>query len=175
MKSKRSERGYFSIFSSIHRNRIISLTANLFRSIIATTPDDLLPTVYLLINQVAPSYEGLELGIGDGIIIKAIQEATGKSSYSFFSGFIHSASIKSELKKHGDLGDVAMTCKSTQRLLFPPPPLTVRGLFKDFLSLAQLEVVFPLFSFSRVTAPRVGKWASSSASSSPPTAPKSSF
>ncbi|CBK24233.2 uncharacterized protein [Blastocystis hominis] len=111
------------------RNRIISLTANLFRSIIATTPDDLLPTVYLLINQVAPSYEGLELGIGDGIIIKAIQEATGKSS----------ASIKSELKKHGDLGDVAMTCKSTQRLLFPPPPLTVRGLFKDFLSLAQLE------------------------------------
>lgn len=72
---------FFSIFCSIHRNRIISLTANLFRSIIATTPDDLLPTVYLLINQVAPSYEGLELGIGDGIIIKAIQEATGKSSY----------------------------------------------------------------------------------------------
>ena len=81
MKSKRLERGFFSIFCSIHRNRIISLTANLFRSIIATTPDDLLPTVYLLINQVAPSYEGLELGIGDGIIIKAIQEATGKSSY----------------------------------------------------------------------------------------------
>ena len=44
------------------------------------------------------------------------------------------------MKKHGDLGDVAMTCKSTQRLMFPPPPLTVRGLYKDFFSLAKMEV-----------------------------------
>lgn len=81
MKSKRLENGDYIAFSLILRNRIISLTANLFRSIIATTPEDLLPTVYLIINQVAPTFEGLELGIGDGIIIKAIQEATGKSSY----------------------------------------------------------------------------------------------
>lgn len=43
------------------------------------------------------------------------------------------------MKKCGDLGDVALTCKSTQRLIFPPPPLTVRSLFKDFKSLAEME------------------------------------
>lgn len=32
-----------------------------------------------------------------------------------------------------------MTCKSTQKLIFPPPPLTVRSLFKDFKSLAEME------------------------------------
>lgn len=59
---------------------MITLTANLFRSIIATTPEDLLPTVYLICNEVAPTFMGVELGIGDGLIIKAIQESTGKSS-----------------------------------------------------------------------------------------------
>ena len=52
---------------------MITLTANLFRSIIATTPEDLLPTVYLICNEVAPTFMGVELGIGDGLIIKAIQ------------------------------------------------------------------------------------------------------
>ena len=43
---------------------------NCFRAIIATTPEDLLPTVYLCTNQVAPSHEGMELGIGDATLIK---------------------------------------------------------------------------------------------------------
>ena len=55
---------------------------------------------------------------------------------------IRRATMKAELKKTGDLGDIAMNCKSTQRLLFPPPPLTVRSLFKEFKSLAKMEVVF---------------------------------
>ena len=46
--------------------------------------------------------------------------------------------MKAELKKTGDLGDIAMNCKSTQRLLFPPPPLTVRSLFKEFKNLAKM-------------------------------------
>lgn len=47
------------------------------------------------------------------------------------------ANIKAELKKCGDLGDIAITCKSKQKLLFPPPPLTVRSLYKDFRSIAE--------------------------------------
>ena len=43
---------------------------NCFRTIIATTPEDLLPTVYLCTNQVAPSHEGIELGIGDATLVK---------------------------------------------------------------------------------------------------------
>lgn len=49
------------------------------------------------------------------------------------------ANIKAEMKKCGDLGDIALTCKSTQKLIFPPPPLTVRSLFKDFKSIAEME------------------------------------
>lgn len=50
------------------------------------------------------------------------------------------ANIKTELKKCGDLGDIAVTCKSKQKLIFPPPPLTVRSLYKDFRSIAEMEV-----------------------------------
>ncbi len=38
---------------------------------IASTPADLLPIVYLCTNRVAPAHEGLELGIGDATLIKA--------------------------------------------------------------------------------------------------------
>ena len=62
---------------------MVTLTANFFRSIIATTPQDLLPVVYLICNEVAPTFMGLKLGIGDGLIIKALQETTGKSSFAF--------------------------------------------------------------------------------------------
>lgn len=41
-----------------------------FRGILGRTPEDLLPTVYLCTNQVAPAHEGTELGIGDAILIK---------------------------------------------------------------------------------------------------------
>lgn len=43
---------------------------SLFRGIIARTPESLLPAVYLCTNQVAPSYTGIELGVGDSILIK---------------------------------------------------------------------------------------------------------
>ena len=41
-----------------------------FRTILGRTPEDLLPTVYLCTNQIAPAHEGTELGIGDAILIK---------------------------------------------------------------------------------------------------------
>ena len=41
-----------------------------FRAVIATSPADLLPMVYLCTNRVAPAHEGVELGIGDAILIK---------------------------------------------------------------------------------------------------------
>lgn len=77
---KISERYAFGVETSLVRNKMISLTANYFRSVIATTPQDLLPSVYLILNQVAPTFKGVELGVGDGIIVKSLQDATGKSS-----------------------------------------------------------------------------------------------
>lgn len=49
---------------------ITSLLLNAFRTVIATTPEDLLPMVYLCTNRVAPAHEGLEMGIGDATLIK---------------------------------------------------------------------------------------------------------
>lgn len=53
--------------------------------------------------QLSPDYEGIELGIGESLLIKAIGESTGRSL----------AVIKADLKKEGDLGLVAMVCTRT--------------------------------------------------------------
>lgn len=71
----------------------------------------------------------------------------------------HRANIKAELKKCGDLGDIAITCKSKQKLLFPPPPLTVRSLYKDFRSIAEMEVGLADLVNSRGASPRTARWA----------------
>jgi hypothetical protein len=49
---------------------IIHHLISAFRAVIATSPADLLPMVYLCTNRVAPAHDGVELGIGDAILIK---------------------------------------------------------------------------------------------------------
>lgn len=43
---------------------------NCFRAILATTPEDLLPAVYMCVNRVAPAHFGIELGVGESTLIK---------------------------------------------------------------------------------------------------------
>ena len=50
--------------------------------------------------QLSPDYIGVELGIGESLLIKAIGESTGRSL----------SVVKADLKKEGDLGLVAMVC-----------------------------------------------------------------
>lgn len=89
------------------RLQIQSLLTTLFRQILLTAPEQLNPVVYLASNEVAPAYQCVELGIGDSILIKAIVEATGSTQ----------AQVKSKYESVGDLGIVAMNCKSKQRTL----------------------------------------------------------
>lgn len=44
------------------RLKIVEILSNYLRSVIALTPEDLLPSVYMCLNQLAPAYESLELG-----------------------------------------------------------------------------------------------------------------
>jgi DNA ligase-1 len=76
------------------RLKIVEILSNFFRSVIVLSPNDLLPSIYLCLNQLAPAYEGLELGIAETNLMKAIASSTGRTL----------AQIKAELQKVGDLG-----------------------------------------------------------------------
>jgi hypothetical protein len=94
--------------------------------------------------QLCPDYTGIELGIGESLLIKAIGESTGRSLQL----------IKAELKKEGDLGSVAMvsdtppswstkcsnailkSSKNMQKTLFKPKPLTVPFVFSNLKEIA---------------------------------------
>lgn len=60
------------------RIAMTEILCNVFRTVIATTPGDLLATVYLSANKIAAPHEGIELGIGDASLIKALAEAYGR-------------------------------------------------------------------------------------------------
>ena len=55
----------------------------------------------------SPDYIGIELGIGESLLVKAIAESTGRSQ----------AIIKADLKEEGDLGLVAMVPSFLGRVL----------------------------------------------------------
>jgi len=64
------------------RLKSIEILSNLFRSVIALSPDTLLHCVYLCLNRLAPAYEAIELGIGESILLKAIAQSTGITQLS---------------------------------------------------------------------------------------------
>ena len=86
-----------TISGTTKRLEILSHLTKFYRTVIEITPSNLLQCVYLTINRIAPDYEGLELGIGESLLVKAIAESSGRSIQQ----------VKSELEKTGDLGDIA--------------------------------------------------------------------
>lgn len=111
---------------------MIEILSNFFRSVFVLSPNDLLCSVYLCLNQLAPAYvgksnfncvecsiciteakllflsvTGLELGVGEGIIIKAIAQATGRATDK----------VKADVVSKGDVGLVAEASKSMQKTL----------------------------------------------------------
>lgn len=100
--------------------------------------------VGLLFVKLSPDYVGVELGIGESLLIKAISESTGRSL----------AVVKADLKKEGDLGLVAsasmqffhatalmtrmfsQNSKASQKTLFKPKSLTVPFVFTNLKEIA---------------------------------------
>lgn len=112
------------------RLKIIEILSNYFRSVIVLSPDCLLPSVYLCLNKVAPAYEGVELGIAETYLMKAIAQATGRSV----------SQIKADVQNTGDLGIVAEKSRTNQRMLFSfqPARLTVRGVFDKLKEICKM-------------------------------------
>lgn len=71
---------------------------------------------------------GLELGIAETNLMKAIALSTGRTM----------SQIKADSQSMGDLGLVAEQSKSSQRMIFQPARLTVRGVFEKLKEIAKL-------------------------------------
>ncbi|KAG7950344.1 hypothetical protein I3843_13G107400 [Carya illinoinensis] len=106
---------------------ITDIVCNMLRTVIHTTPDDLVAVVYLSANRIAPAHEGLELGIGDASIIKALSEACGRTEVQ----------VKKQYKELGDLGLVAKSSRSSQSMMRKPDALTVIKVFNTFRLIAK--------------------------------------
>ena len=120
----------FSLIEMTSKRLVIASHCSLFlRQVLRLTPDDLLSTVLLMINKLAADYAGVELGIGESLIMKAIGETTGRSL----------AVIKQDQKEIGDLGLVAVKSKSKQPTMFKPKPLTIRGVHKALIDIATMQ------------------------------------
>ncbi|XP_056912726.1 DNA ligase 1 isoform X2 [Takifugu flavidus] len=110
------------------RLRNIETLSNLFRSVLLLSPDDLLSCVYLCLNQLGPAYQGMELGVGETVLMKAVAQATGRQLDK----------IKAEAQERGDLGLVAESSRSNQRMMFQPASLTVGGVFRKLKEIASM-------------------------------------
>ena len=110
------------------RLEITAIVTKALRAVIETTPEDLLPVVYLCVNKMAPAHEGIELGIGDMVLKKALAEATGRQPKD----------ITADYQKLGDLGKVANKSRGLQTVMFKAKALTVQGVHKSMLQIAKM-------------------------------------
>ncbi|KAK3046771.1 hypothetical protein LTS18_013294, partial [Coniosporium uncinatum] len=111
------------------RLEILAHCSLFLRQVLRLTPKDLVPTILLMINKLAADYAGIELGIGESLIMKAIGETTGRSLQI----------IKADQNEIGDLGLVAAKSRSNQPTMFKPKPLTVRGVHEGLMNIATVE------------------------------------
>ncbi|OLL22209.1 DNA ligase 1, partial [Neolecta irregularis DAH-3] len=112
--------------STTKRLEITSYCSKFFTAVIALTPNDLTSCIYLTINRLAPAYQGVELGIGESLLIKAISGSTGRSV----------PQVKSDYAKIGDLGIIAKDSRMNQPTLSTPKSLTVQTVLNDLKEIA---------------------------------------
>jgi DNA ligase 1 len=148
----------FAAVEATTKRLIISAHCSLFlRQVLRLTPNDLLPTIQLMINKLAPDFAGIELGIGESLLMKAIAEATGRNL----------SQIKTDQHSIGDLGLVAAQSRMGQPTMFKPKALTVRGVHQGLLGIAKtsghgaqgnkISGIKKLLSAADVNAPGGGK------------------
>uniref|UniRef100_A0A674BUW9 DNA ligase n=1 Tax=Salmo trutta TaxID=8032 RepID=A0A674BUW9_SALTR len=117
------------LFFVVARLRNIETLSNLLRSVIVLSPEDLLCCVYLCLNQLGPAYMGLELGVGETVLMKAVAQATGRQLDK----------IKAEAAEKGDLGLVAESSRNNQRIMFQPANLIAGGVFNKLKDIGNMS------------------------------------
>ncbi|BBN03501.1 DNA ligase 1 [Marchantia polymorpha subsp. ruderalis] len=109
------------------RLRTADMLCNMFRSLLALSPDAVLPAVYLTTNRLAPDFESVDLNIGGSIVSTAVGEVAGVSR----------AKLREMYTSMGDLGDVAQACRQTQSILRLPPPLRICQVFSTLKQISK--------------------------------------
>lgn len=109
----------------------LELTAILVE-LLEEVPKELFGRVtYLIQGKVAPDWDGIELGLAEKMILRALGDASGKQNVL---EIYHDA---------GDLGLAAERCmegaSSKQATLFGPEPLSVADVFDGLLGIANVE------------------------------------
>ncbi|WVZ69257.1 hypothetical protein U9M48_018071 [Paspalum notatum var. saurae] len=106
-----------------------AIFCNMFRSLLALSPDDVLPAVYLCTNKISPGHENMELNIGGSLVVTALEESLGTSK----------SKIHEMYKIYGDLGNVAQECRQNQTLLARPLPLSIRDVYSTLQKLSAIS------------------------------------
>jgi len=131
--SKEDEMPYIALAQTLKTieetpGRLMKIEAlcNFFRSVIVLSPEQLTSCVYLFLNKIAPTYEGIELGIGDFILKSVVKDVCGKSLKQ----------INKDMEELGDIGLVTEKGKQSQRLLVSPAKLTIKRVFSTLKKIA---------------------------------------
>ncbi|XP_072947952.1 DNA ligase 1 [Epargyreus clarus] len=111
------------------RLKMVEILSNYLRSVIALTPEDLLASIYMCLNQLAPAYHNLELGIAETYLMKAVGQCTGRTL----------AQTRAAARRAGDLGRAAELARSTQRTVRAPPPLAARHVLRALQDIARIS------------------------------------
>ena len=99
----------------------LALTDHLVSLIKNTSPDVIDKVIYLIQGKLRPDYEGIELGIAEKMIIRALSQASG----------IDTSSILETYRETGDLGDTARKILLTKKSKTERTTITVDlSLFK---------------------------------------------
>lgn len=105
------------------RLEIQGILTAFFKRVIADDPASLTAVLYLCTGTFAPAYHNKELGIGEGILLRVISEASNKTVKS----------VREEYKAVGDLGTIAAKCRSTQLVVFKKKDLTVAHIHHELI------------------------------------------
>lgn len=111
------------------RLKCVKFLTLLLLTVISRCPEDLIPVLYLVMNKLAPAHEGIELGVGDSFLIKAVAEACGMTE----------ARVKELYKQTGDLAEVAQQNRQRQMTLLRPRPLLAKEVYQTFCNIARMQ------------------------------------
>jgi DNA ligase-1 len=91
-----------AIESTTQRTMMVRLLVNLFKKL---GPDEIDKAIYIILGDVRPPWEGVELGVGEKLCLRAIARASGSKAEE----------LESLYQKLGDMGEVAKRALSRRQ------------------------------------------------------------